>query len=104
MLVVLSALWLHINGGRVNKHPTRDLPLPFIMVAYCTTTQAGETCTHDDCSYRHNIIRCEPCSCSFPAKLLDQHSNGKRHVRNAAANGSSSSITPNRPPPPPSNL
>lgn len=73
------------------------------MVTYCTTTQAGETCTHDDCSYRHDIIHCEPCSCSFPANLLGQHRNGKKHVRNAAANGTSSSITPNRHPPP-SNL
>ena len=71
------------------------------MVAYGITTQAGETGTDGDCSNRHGIIRCEPCRCSFPSKLLSQHSNGRKHLRNAqaAANGTPNPVTPHRHPP-----
>ncbi|KAH9059529.1 hypothetical protein EDB87DRAFT_763212 [Lactarius vividus] len=52
------------------------------MVAYCTTLLAGGTCTPNGCPNRHDILRCEPCGCSFPADLLNQHSSGKKHLRN----------------------
>ncbi|KAH9038479.1 P-loop containing nucleoside triphosphate hydrolase protein [Lactarius pseudohatsudake] len=52
------------------------------MVAYCTTLLAGGTCTPNGCPDRHDILRCEPCGCSFPADLLGQHSGGKKHLRN----------------------
>lgn len=57
------------------------------------------------CPHRHDISRCEPCGCSFPASLLGQHRSGKKHLRNvAAANGTTDPVTPHQPPPPPSNL
>lgn len=73
------------------------------MVANGMTTQAGETGTDGDCSNRHGIIRCKPCRCSFPSKLLSQHSNGRKHLQNtqAAANGTPNPVIPFRHPPPP---
>jgi hypothetical protein len=65
--------------GSVNKHGTRLLPLPFTMVT----------------------SRCDPCGCSFPAHLLGQHSSGKKHLRNVAANNPGA---PYRPPLQPSSL
>ncbi|KAH9959446.1 hypothetical protein BC827DRAFT_504592 [Russula dissimulans] len=55
------------------------------MVAYCATTLQGDTCTNGHCPYRHDILRCEPCGRSFPAPLLNQHQNGKRHQLQAVA-------------------
>jgi hypothetical protein len=71
------------------------------MVAYCPTALAGGTCTNGPCTNRHDISRCEPCGCSFPASLLGQHRSGKKHLSNVAAN---SPVAPNRPPLQPSNL
>ena len=30
----------------------------------------------------HDPIRCEPCNCSFHPNLLQQHQNGRQHLRN----------------------
>ncbi|KAN0127194.1 P-loop containing nucleoside triphosphate hydrolase protein [Lactarius tabidus] len=74
------------------------------MVSYCPTALAGGTCTDGPCRKRHDISRCEPCGCSFPASLLGQHRSGKKHLRNVAANGTSNPVAPHLPPPLPSNL
>ncbi|KAF8267991.1 hypothetical protein EI94DRAFT_1246219 [Lactarius quietus] len=78
------------------------------MVGYCPTALAGGACTDDNCLNRHDISRCEPCACSFPAALIGQHRSGKKHLRNVAAreaaNGATNPVTPHQPPPPPSNL
>ncbi|KAH9059534.1 hypothetical protein EDB87DRAFT_763700 [Lactarius vividus] len=70
------------------------------MVAYCPTALAGGTCTDGPCTNRHDISRCEPCGCSFPASLLGQHRSGKKHLRNVAANGTTSPVMAHQPPPP----
>lgn len=74
------------------------------MVGYCPTALAGGTCTDGPCRNRHDISRCEPCKCSFPASLLNQHRSGKKHLRNVAVQGTTNSATPPQPPPPTSNL
>ena len=73
------------------------------MVGYCPTALAGGICTEDTCPNRHDISRCEPCGCSFPASLLEQHRSGKKHLRNIAANGTTNPVTPHQPLLPPSN-
>ena len=66
----------------VPKHATRHLPLPFTMVP-------------------SGILRCEPCGCSVRVGSLAQHSSGKKHLQNVAAN---TTVTPHRSPLPPSNV
>lgn len=91
-----------LYSGRATKNTrTPPLVLPFAMVAYCPTALAGGTCTDGPCPNRHDISRCEPCRCSFPASLLGQHRSGKKHLQNVAANGKTNPVT-NQPPPPPS--
>ena len=65
-------------------------PLPFAMVrsTYCTTVQRGAICTDSTCSKLHDVIRCEPCNCSFPSGSLQQHETGRQHLRNVASSGS----------------
>ena len=70
------------------------------MVGYCPTALAGGTCTDGPCRNRHDISRCEPCGCSFPASLLKQHRSGKKHLQNVAAQGTTNPVTPHQPPPP----
>jgi hypothetical protein len=55
------------------------------MVAYCSTTLEGGTCTDSECPKRHDISHCEPCNRHFPAPLLNQHQSGKNHLRNVAS-------------------
>ncbi len=74
------------------------------MVAYCSTALAGGTCMDNACPDRHDISRCEPCGCSFPAGILGQHRSGRRHLRNVAANATPNPVTPHEPPPTSSNL
>ncbi|KAH9974670.1 hypothetical protein BGW80DRAFT_151623 [Lactifluus volemus] len=64
------------------------------MVAYCPTAIRGGTCTDSECPNRHDILRCEPCNCSFPAALLGQHENGKNHLRNVASRPRPSTVPP----------
>jgi hypothetical protein len=63
--------------------------LPFVMVGsrsgYCTTAQRGRICTDSTCSKLHDVIRCEPCNCSFPSGSLQQHESGRQHLQNVAS-------------------
>jgi hypothetical protein len=66
-----------------------SLGLPFTMVRsspYCATVQNGGICTDSRCSVSHDVIRCEPCNCSFPTPLLKQHQSGRQHLQNVASN------------------
>ena len=99
--------------GRAATAPSCPLPaasssaLPFVMVrsGYCTTAQRGHTCTDSTCSKLHDVIRCEPCRCSFPSSSLQQHESGRQHLKNVASTVSRSSahsrtdstIQPSRP-------
>ena len=67
------------------------------MVAYCATAIRGGTCTDSECLKRHDVLRCEPCNCSFPAPLLGQHESGKKHLRNVASRPGPSSVPPEQP-------
>jgi hypothetical protein len=67
------------------------------MVAYCPTAIRGGTCTDNECPKRHDILRCEPCNCYFPAPLLGQHESGKNHLRNVASRPGPSSVPPESP-------
>ena len=67
-----------VNGSSVGgRRPT---------VAYCATTLQGDTCTDSQCTYSHDILRCEPCERSFPASLFEQHQSGKQHLQKVASN------------------
>jgi len=57
-------------------------------VPYCATTLQGEICIDSRCQYRHDIVRCDPCSRSFPASLLNQHQSGRLHLENVASGSS----------------
>ena len=50
--------------------------------SYCPTALRGGTCTDIKCSKLHDLIRCEPCNCSFPPPSLQEHRNGRQHLRN----------------------
>lgn len=75
-------------------------PLPFAMVrpssrpSYCSTALRGGTCTDNKCSKLHDLIRCEPCNCSFPPPSLQEHQNGRQHLRNALNRPQPSPLTP----------
>jgi hypothetical protein len=55
---------------------------------YCTTAQRGGICTDSRCSKLHDVIRCDPCDCSFPSGSLQQHESGRQHLQNVAPSGS----------------
>ena len=95
-------IYLYIYGCAKTRAPC-SLTLPFTMVAYCPTALAGGTCMDGPCPNRHDISRCVPCECSFPASLLGQHRSGKKHLRNVASKGTTNPVAPHQPPPPASN-
>jgi hypothetical protein len=52
---------------------------------YCKTAQRGGICADSTCSKLHDVIRCEPCNCSFPSGSLQQHESGRQHLQNVAS-------------------
>ncbi|KAI0294855.1 hypothetical protein B0F90DRAFT_1820972 [Multifurca ochricompacta] len=69
------------------------------MVAYCVTALGGGTCIDSACLSRHDISRCDICGCSLPNLILEQHQNGKKHIRNLASQGPRNLGTPQQVPP-----
>jgi len=67
--------------------PSFALPFAMVKSGYCTTAQSGGICTDSRCSKLHDVIRCEPCNCSFPSGSLQQHESGRQHLRNVASTG-----------------
>jgi hypothetical protein len=62
-----------------------------VKSGYCTTAQRGGICTDSRCSKLHDVIRCEPCNCSFPSGSLQQHESGRQHLQNVASSRSRTS-------------
>lgn len=79
-----------------------------VKSTYCITAQRGSICTDLRCTKLHDVIRCEPCNCSFPSGSLQQHQSGKQHLGNIASSGSRpsapSQTAPTIQPAPPANI
>lgn len=84
-----SLTWEDIADFKASPLVTQPGSGSRTKVAYCSTTLMGAKCTDSRCQYRHDVLRCEPCGCSFPAPLLKQHQSGKQHLSNVTAIGSS---------------
>ncbi|KAI9452272.1 hypothetical protein F5148DRAFT_514946 [Russula earlei] len=70
-----------------------------VRPGYCLTVLQGGICTDNACSRRHDVLRCDPCKCSFPPSSFRQHQSGKQHRLNVALNGSPNPGTSPQSPP-----